>query len=116
MQVSAVHPLLILIGCQLVFTTSDFMGRYYMKKYGFDLSMLTSWWFWIFQFIRQVGMFGQLYVFAHLPLGKTMALLGALSIVLSNALGFLFLREVLSPVAYLGVALAVTAILVMAFR
>jgi drug/metabolite transporter (DMT)-like permease len=45
-----------------------------------------------------------------------MALLGALSIVLSNVLGFLFLREVLSPVAYLGVALAVIAILVMAFR
>jgi uncharacterized membrane protein len=45
-----------------------------------------------------------------------MALLGATSIVLSNVLGFFFLRESLSPVAYLGVALAVAAILVMSLR
>ena len=110
------HPLLILLGTQLLFTTSDFMARSYMKKYGFDLSMLASAWFWIYQVIRQVATFGQLYVFAHIPLGKTMALFGATSIVLSNVLGVFFLREVLSPVAYAGVGLAVAAILVMAFR
>lgn len=111
-----VHPLLLVLGTQLLYTSSDFMGRYFMKRYGFDVSMLTSGWFWGYQAIRQVAMFGQLYVFAQIPLGKTMALFGATSIVLSNALGFLFLKEVLSPVAYGGVALAVIAILVMAFR
>lgn len=116
MNALAIHPLVILLGTQLLYTASDFMARYYMKKYGFDLAMVTTGWFWLYQAIRQVAMFGQLYVFAHIPLGKTMALLGATSIVLSNVLGFLFLREALSPIAYAGVGLAVAAILVMALR
>lgn len=111
-----VHPLVVLLGTQLLYTCSDFMGRYYMKRHGFDLGMVTSGWFWAYQGIRQVAMFGQLYIFAHVPLGKTMALLGATSIVLSNVLGLLFLKEMLSPVGYVGVGLAVAAILVLAFR
>ncbi len=116
MKSLALHPLVVLLGTQVLYTTSDFMGRFFMRKYGFDAGMLTSGWFWGYQAIRQIAMFGQLYVFAHIPLGKTMALLGASSIVLSNVLGFLFLREVLTPAAYAGVILAVAAILVMAFR
>lgn len=110
------HPLLVVLGTQVIYTISDFMGRYFMKKYGFNLAMVTSGWFWGYQAIRQVAMFGQLYVFANVPLGKAMALYGAASIILSNILGILFLKEVLSPLAYGGVALAVLAILVMAFR
>lgn len=116
MSLSSFQTILILLGTQLLYTTSDFMGRYYMKKHGFDASMLTAGWFWAYQGIRQVAMFGQLYVFAHIPLGKTMAMFAASSIVLSNILGVLFLREVLSPVAYAGVGLAVAAMLVMALR
>jgi hypothetical protein len=78
--------------------------------------LFFSWWFLVYQLIRQVAMFGQLYVFACMPLGKTMALMGAASIIISNALGFLFLKEILSPIAYEGVALATIAILIMAFR
>ncbi|MBW7907662.1 MAG: hypothetical protein H3C50_01910 [Kiritimatiellae bacterium] len=116
MNAPVAHPLLIVIGTQLLFTLSDFMGRFYMRRNGLDWSILSSGWFWGYQAIRQVATVGQLYVFAYVPLGKTMALFGATSIVLSNVLGFLFLKEVLSPVAYGGVALAVVAILVMAFR
>ncbi len=108
--------LLILVGTQLVYSISDFMGRYYMLKHGFHLGSFWSPWFLWYQLIRQIAMFGQLYIFACVPLGKTMALLGATSIVISNVLGFLFLKEILSPVAYAGVFLAVTAILLMAFR
>lgn len=110
------RTLLILLGTQLLYTTSDFMGRYFMKKYGFHAAMLTSVWFWAYQAIRQVAMFGQLYVFANVPLGKTMALFAASSVVLSNVAGFLFLAERLTPLGYVGVTLAVCAILVMAFR
>jgi len=59
-------------------------------------------------------MFGQLHVFTAVELGKTMALFGAVSIVLANILGFLVLKEVLSPGAYIGVSLAVIAFLVLA--
>lgn len=66
--------------------------------------------------MRTVAMFGQLYVLSRVELGKTMALFGALSIVLSAGLGFLFLREVLSIQVYIGIVLAVTAFLVLVTR
>lgn len=106
----------VLLGTQVLYTLSDFMGRYFMSRHGFNATLLTSAWFWGYQLIRQVAMFGQLYLFAHVPLGKTMALMAAASVVLSNVAGFLFLAERLSPVGYVGVALAVCAILVMALR
>lgn len=106
----------VLIATQLIYSISDFMGRAYMAKHGFHAAAFLSWWFLWYQLIRQVAMFGQLYIFACVPLGKTMAMLAAASIVLSNLLGFLFLKEVLTLPAYAGVFLAVTAVLVMAFR
>ena len=108
--------LLILIGMQLVYSISDFMGRYYMVKHGFHAASFFMPWFLWYQVIRQIAMFGQLYIFAVMPLGKTMAMMGAASIVISNILGILFLKEMLSPLAYIGVTLAVIAILIMAFR
>lgn len=108
--------LIVLIATQLVYSISDFMGRYYMVKHGFHAASFLMPWFLWYQVIRQVAMFGQLYVFACVPLGKTMAILGATSIVISNVLGFLFLKEVLSPVAYVGVMMAVIAILIMTFK
>ena len=110
------NVLMILVGTQLVYSISDFMGRFYMAKYGFHGASFVSPWFLWYQVIRQIAMFGQLYVFTCVQLGKTMALLGATSIIISNVLGFLFLKEVLSPVAYAGVTLAVISILIMAFR
>lgn len=110
------RTLLILIGTQMLFTTGDFMARYYMSRQGFNVGVLTSAWFWIYTAIRQVATFGQLYIFANLPLGKTMALFAATSVVLSNVLGFLFMAERLSAYGYAGVVLAVCAILMLTFR
>ncbi len=110
------RTLLILIGTQMLFTTGDFMARYYMSRQGFNVGVLTSAWFWTYTAIRQVATFGQLYIFANLPLGKTMALFAATSVVLSNVLGFLFMAERLSAYGYAGVVLAVCAILVLTVR
>ena len=110
------NVLFILVGTQLIYSASDFIGRYYMSKHGFHAASFWMPWFFWYQLIRQIAMFGQLWIFACVPLGKTMALLGATSIVISNVLGFLFLKEVLSPSAYMGVMMAVIAILIMAFK
>ncbi len=110
------RTLLILIGTQMLFTAGDFMARYYMSRRGFNMGVLTSAWFWIYTALRQVATVGQLYIFANLPLGKTMALFAATSVVLSNVLGFLFMAERLSAYGYAGVVLAVCAILVLTFR
>lgn len=86
-----------------------------MVKGGFMFENFLTPWFAFYFSIRLIAMVGQLYIFANVELGKAMALFGAVSIVLANTLGFLLLSEVLTPSEYIGVALAVTAFIVLAF-
>lgn len=102
-------PLLIIVATQLLFTTGDLIARANMRHNPFSASTFLSWWFLLYFLIRQVAMFGQLYVFSALQIGKTMALFSATSIVLVNVLGFLFLGEILSLQAYLAIGLVVLA-------
>jgi len=87
-----------------------------MARYGFKAASFLSLWYLIYMLVRQVATFGQLYVFASIQLGKTMALFGAVSIVLSNIVGLLYLGEKLPFQSYLGVLMAILAFLIMAFR
>jgi len=106
--------ILIIIVTQLLFTGSDLLARYNMPKYGFNISAFFSTWFAIYFIVRTIAMFGQLYIFTTIELGKTMALFGAVSIILSNLLGFLILKEVLPVGVYIGVSFAVVAFLILA--
>ena len=108
-------PIFWVLGSQCLFTFGDLLARANMRSGGFQLANFCSWWFAIYFTVRQFAMFGQLYVFSHFELGKTSALFGAFSIVLSNALGLLLLGEALSPLAYLAVALAIAAFSILAF-
>jgi hypothetical protein len=105
----------ILVLSQLFFTTSDLIARYNMTKLGFQFSTFFSLWFLGYFLIRTIAMFGQLYVFSNIQLGKTMGLFGAVSIILSNALGFLLLKEILTPESYIGITLAIIAFVILAF-
>ncbi len=109
-------PLIILVGSQILFSNGDLLARTFMRKYGFSVATFLSLWFAVYFTIRTTAMFGQLYVFTSVQLGKTMALFGAVSIVLSNVLGLLVLKEALSPASYAAVSLAVIAFVVLAFR
>ncbi len=110
-------PLWILVGSQLLFTTSDLTARAHMRGAGsFAASNFLSFWFLAYMLVRTAATFGQLYVFSQAQLGKTMALFGATSIVLSNLLGLLVLGESLSAPAYVGVSLAVLAFVVLSLR
>lgn len=105
------NPFIILIFTQILFTTSDLIGRYFMSKHGFTLSNFTSLWFLFYLLIRIPATFGQLYVFTQINLGKTMSLFGAVSIILSTALAFLLFKETITPTQYIGITLAILAIL-----
>lgn len=106
--------IVLVIGCQLLFTASDFLARINMPSQGFKLTTFLSGWFLTYFIFRTIAMFGQLYIFANLELGKTVVLFGATSIVLSNLLGFFVLKEVLSIGAYAGVSLAAVAFMLLA--
>jgi uncharacterized membrane protein len=106
-------PIVVVVATQLLFTAGDLIARANMRNNPFALSMFLNWWFLAYFLIRQVAMFGQLYVFSALQLGKTMALFGATSIVVVNVLGVLLLGEILSIQAYLAIALVVFAFILL---
>jgi uncharacterized membrane protein len=107
-------PVLAIVATQLLFTTGDLIARANMRQSPCALSTFLSGWFLLYFLIRQAAMFGQLYVFSALQLGKTMAFFGATSIVVVNTLGVLLLGEVLSLQAYLAIGLVVLGFLVLA--
>jgi len=99
---------------QLLFTTGDLLARANMKRGGFALANFVTGWFLLYTLTRTIATFGQLYVLATVPIGRTMALFGATSITVVNLLGVLLLGEVLSAWSYVGVSLAVLSFVVMA--
>lgn len=110
------NPVIVIVLTQILFTASDVVGRHIMTTTGFTPASFFSGWFLFYFLIRNLAMFGQLYVFSKIELGHTMALFGAVSIILANGIGFLFLKESLSLPVYVGVTLAVLAFVVLAFR
>lgn len=99
----------ILIVSQVLFSIADLLARSNLSKTGLSAQALLSWWFLCYMFLRTLCMFGELYVFSRVDLGKTTALFGAASIVIANSLGMLLLGEFLSPIGYIATMLAVTA-------
>jgi len=108
-------PVTVVVGTQLLFTTGDLMARANMRKHGFTAAAFLNLSFLVYILSRQLATVGQLYVLATAPIGKTMALFGAASIVLANVLGVLLLGDFLSTRSYAGIGLAVLAFLVMSF-
>ncbi len=110
-------PIWILVASQLLFTASDLTARAHMRGEGkFAAHNFLSLWFLAYMLLRTAATFGQLYVFTRAELGRTMALFGATSVVLSNVLGLLVLGESLSAPAYVGVSLAVLAFLALSLK
>jgi len=109
-------PVVIVVGSQLLFTMGDLIARANMRHSSFSVATFLSWWFMIYFAVRQVAMFGQLYVFSTFQIGKTLALFSATSLVLANVLGVLLLGEILSVKAYVAIALVVLAFVVLSVR
>ena len=107
-------PVCVLIGTQLLFTVGDLLARANMRHRSFSVATFLSGWFLVYFVLRQVAMFGQLYVFSALPIGKTMALFGAVSIVVVNVLGYLLLGEVLAGPTYVAISLSILAFMILA--
>jgi multidrug transporter EmrE-like cation transporter len=108
-------PLLIVIVSQLLFTAGDLLARHHMRG-NFAVANFLTVWFVAYLLLRTAATFGQLYVLSTVDLGKTMALFGAASVMIANVLGWLVLQEVLPPISYVGIALAVLALAVMGWR
>jgi len=71
-------PVALIIGSQALFTAGDLLARANMRQSGFTLATFLTWWFVIYFTLRTVAMFGQLYILANVPIGKSMALFAPL--------------------------------------
>jgi len=108
-------PAFIIIGSQLLFSISDLLGARAMKAQGFTTAAFFTWWFLTYTVIRQIAVFGQLYIYSAVDLGRTVALFGAGSIVIGNLMGIFLLRETITVPVFVGVSLAICAFLALAF-
>jgi hypothetical protein len=106
-------PTVIIVATQLLFSAGDLLARANMRKHGFTAAAFLKLWFIVYITSRQIATIGQLYILASVPIGRTMALFGAASIVLANLLGVLLLGDFMSLRSYAGIALAVLAFTVM---
>lgn len=111
---NAVLLRLAIVAVQILFTTGDLIARANLRADGFTAAAFWSRWFIVYVTTRSLATLGQLYIFANVELGKSMAMFGAMAIVLSNAAGLLLLQERLTGMEYGGVSLAVLAFLVLA--
>ncbi|MEK7950318.1 hypothetical protein [Luteolibacter soli] len=107
-------PAFLIIGSQLLFSISDVIGARAMKTQGFTPAAFLTWWFLLYTVIRQIAVFGQLYIYSAMELGRTVALFGAGSIIIGNVMGFLLFKETLTIPVYVGVSLAICAFLALA--
>jgi multidrug transporter EmrE-like cation transporter len=107
-------PAFIIIGAQLLFSISDVIGARAMKAHGFTAASFFTWWFLAYTVIRQIAVFGQLYIYANMDLGRSVALFGAGSIIIGNVMGFLLFKETMTLPVYVGVSLAICAFLALA--
>jgi len=85
-----------------------------MKAQGFTPAAFFTWWFLAYTVIRQIAVFGQLYIYASIDLGRSVALFGAGSIIIGNLMGFFLLKNTLTLPVYVGVSLAICAFLALA--
>lgn len=73
-----------------------------------------SWWFAGYLAVRAIATAGQLWLLSRQPLGNVLPLFSAASVILSTVISIAILREQLRTTTFIGVGLAVAALLVLA--
>jgi len=95
---------------QAAYSASDVMRKLIMHGRPFDFGLLRSVPF-LFSFVIAIaGFVLQLYVLRNFELSKTIIILATTAIILSALLGMIFFNEKISIYGWIGVVLAVAAI------
>ncbi len=110
------HPLIVVVACQALFTTGDLLARSRLRTLGFTPQAFTSWWFLGYLGLRTLATFGQLYVLSRVFVTRTMPMFTATSVLMTVTLGALILGEKLTLGGVLGICCAVAAVLLLTFR
>ena len=105
----------IVLVTQGLFTAGDVLARLKLRTApDFTLSALIAPWFVAYLTLRQIATFGQLYILAKIELGRTAGFYAVAGLLTANVIALLFLGEKLTTQTYIGLLLAVAAIVVLA--
>ena len=108
---------LIIIGSQILFALGSLLARHFTKGDPIvSVRSIMTVWFVVYLIIRLVATLMELFVLSRVDLGQTVALAGVCGLVTANLLGVLFLGEVLSVQAYIGIAFAIVAIVLLGYK
>ena len=102
---------LIVFFAQLFYSGGDLMRKIVLGKFGLNLKIAGSGMFWIAAALSGVGFLIQLYAFSRYELSSTVIFLGVFAVIISAAVGVLYLKEKLSIYTYIGIGFAVLAII-----
>ena len=102
--------ILLIILVQALYSAGDLTRKLLLHGRDFDISLLASVPMWLTMVLSVVAFVIQLYVLKHYDLSRTITILACAAIILSTALGVIFLKEKFSAINYFGVALAVAAV------
>jgi len=79
-------PIVVVVATQALFTIGDLMARANMRKHGFTAAAFLNLTFVAYFAIRQVAMFGQLFILASVPIRSYAGI--ALAVLAFTVMGF----------------------------
>lgn len=88
----------------------DTLVRRHFKMADFRITKLISWWFIGYLMMKLTAIGIWVFLVSQYQIGRLVAMYGISSLLLNNVVGLFFLKEVLKPVQYVGLALAVIAL------
>lgn len=108
--------IVVILITQLIFSLTDLLARSHLRNSSLGLSSFLQPWFLTYAVVRVTSTIAQFYVFTKIDLGKTVTLFAVAGIIFANILGVLFLKEVLSVKDYIGVILAIIALVILSIK
>lgn len=100
---------LIMLAAQAFYSLSDLLKKIALRDLAFPAALANPK-FLAVSAIALVGMLIQMYALSRYELSRTTIYLGVFALILTPVLGVLVLHEKLSPVNWVGVGLAIVAV------
>ncbi len=105
------HPVLSVIIAQVLFTTADVMQKYVLAGRGFSAATLLNIRFLATLPIAGVGFVFLMYALSKMDISRTIILLSIFGVVFAAIAGVLIFHDKLALKNYIGILLAIAAII-----
>lgn len=105
-----------LVAAQLLYTVSDVWKKVIFKAGGFSVATLIKPAFIAAMVLAGIGFLFQMYTLSKIDLSRTIISMGMMAVVFSACAGVFYLKESLTPANWIGVVMALAAIMLVNWR